>query len=75
MAAKLTSRVAQLYGERWMIFRIMSASPRLSGWQQPPAGIKSVRYAVETGRGADSSANAALEGTLPMTIPGDVEQG
>ncbi len=74
MAAKLTARVAQLYGNGWMIFRIMSASPRLSGWQRRSAGIKSVRYAVETGRGADHLANAALEGTLPMTIPGDVDR-
>ncbi len=34
MAAKLTSRVAHSFmANGWMIFRIMSASPRLSGWQ------------------------------------------
>lgn len=35
MAAKLTAKVVQLYGERLDDFRSISASPRLSGWQQP----------------------------------------
>ncbi|MCW0135762.1 hypothetical protein OIU92_00605 [Escherichia coli] len=35
MAAKLTARVAQLYGERLDDFPDYVCFPRLSGWQQP----------------------------------------
>ncbi len=74
MAAKLTAKVVQLYGERADLFAVYLLPHASAAGSSRPAGIKSVRHAVETGRGTDSSGNAALEGSLPMTIPGDVEQ-
>ena len=65
MAAKLTSRVAQLYGERLDDFSGLCLLPHASAaGSSRPAGIKSVRYAVETGRGADSSGKFGAGGHL-----------
>ena len=59
----------------WMICRSMSASPRLSGWQQPTRmALKALGMPLKRAEALIHLANAALEGSLPMTIPGDVEQ-
>lgn len=65
MAAKLTARVAQLYGERLDDFPDYVCFPHASAAGcSRPAGIKSVRYAVETGRGTDSSGKCGAGGHL-----------
>ena len=64
MAAKLTARVAQLYGERLDDFPEYICFPTSAAGSSRPAGIKSVRYAVETGRGADSSGKCGAGGHL-----------
>ncbi len=65
MAAKLTARVAQLYGERLDDFPDYVCFPTASAaGSSRSAGIKRVRYAVETGRGADSSGKCGAGGHL-----------
>ena len=64
MAAKLTARVAQLYGERLDDFPVYLLPHASAAGSSRPAGIKSVRYAVETGRGADSSGKCGAGGHL-----------
>lgn len=64
MAAKLTARVAQLYGERLDDFPEYIFPHASAAGSSRPAGIKSVRYAVETGRGADSSGKCGAGGHL-----------
>lgn len=64
MAAKLTARVAQLYGERLDDFPDYVCFHASAAGCSRPAGIKSVRYAVETGRGTDSSGKCGAGGHL-----------
>lgn len=75
MAAKLTAKVVQLYGERLDDFPeyICFPTPSAAGSSRP-AGIKSVRHAVETGRGTDSSGKCGAGGQLTNDNSGDVEQ-
>ena len=59
----------------WMIFRIMSASrpPQRLAVADPQA-LKALGTPLKRAEALIHLANSALEGTLPMTIPGDVEQ-
>lgn len=75
MAAKLTARVAQLYGERLDDFPDYVCFPtpqRLAA--ADPQALKALGMPLKRAEALINLANAALEGTLPMTIPGDVEQ-
>lgn len=75
MAAKLTARVAQLYGERLDDFPDYVCFPtpqRLAA--ADPQALKALGMPLKRAEALIHLANAALEGTLPMTIPGDVEQ-
>ncbi|HAM5124543.1 TPA: DNA-3-methyladenine glycosylase 2, partial [Escherichia coli] len=75
MAAKLTSRVAQLYGERLDDFPdyVCFPTPQRLAVADPQA-LKALGMPLKRAEALIHLANAALEGTLPMTIPGDVEQ-
>ena len=75
MAAKLTARVAQLYGERLDDFPeyICFPTPQRLAAADPQA-LKALGMPLKRAEALIHLANAALEGTLPMTIPGDVEQ-
>lgn len=75
MAAKLTARVAQLYGERLDDFPDYVCFPtpqRLAA--ADPQALKALGMPLKRAEALIHLANAALEGTLSMTIPGDVEQ-
>lgn len=65
MAAKLTAKVVQLYGERLDDFPeyICFPTPQRLAAADPQA-LKSVRHAVETGRGTDSSGKCGAGGQL-----------
>ena len=75
MAAKLTARVAQLYGERLDDFPeyICFPTPQRLAAADPQA-LKALGMPLKRAEALINLANAALEGTLPMTIPGDVVQ-
>lgn len=75
MAAKLTARVAQLYGERlddYPEYVCFPTPQRLAA--ADPQALKALGMPLKRAEALIHLANAALEGTLPMTIPGDVEQ-
>ena len=75
MAAKLTAKVVQLYGERLDDFPeyICFPTPQRLAAADPQA-LKALGMPLKRAEALIHLANAALEGTLPMTIPGDVEQ-
>ncbi|HCP2262356.1 TPA: DNA-3-methyladenine glycosylase 2 [Escherichia coli] len=75
MAAKLTARVAQLYGERLDDFPeyICFPTPQRLAAADPQA-LKALGMPLKRAEALIHLANVALEGSLPMTIPGDVEQ-
>lgn len=75
MAAKLTARVAQLYGERLDDFPeyICFPTPQRLAAADPQA-LKALGMPLKRAEALIHLANAALEGSLPMAIPGDVEQ-
>ncbi|RZN42073.1 DNA-3-methyladenine glycosylase 2 [Escherichia sp. E2593] len=75
MAAKLTAKVAQLYGERLDDFPDYVCFPtpqRLAA--ADPQALKALGMPLKRAEALIHLANAALDGTLPMTIPDDVEQ-
>lgn len=75
MAAKLTAKVVQLYGERLDDFPdyVCFPTPQRLAVADPQA-LKALGMPLKRAEALIHLANAALEGTLPMTIPGDVEQ-
>ncbi|EEZ6201781.1 DNA-3-methyladenine glycosylase 2 [Escherichia coli] len=75
MAAKLTAKVAQLYGERLDDFPeyICFPTPQRLAAADPQA-LKALGMPLKRAEALIHLANVALEGSLPMTIPGDVEQ-
>ncbi|EPT4936253.1 DNA-3-methyladenine glycosylase 2, partial [Escherichia coli] len=75
MAAKLTAKVVQLYGERLDDFPeyICFPTPQRLAAADPQA-LKALGMPLKRAEALIHLAHAALEGTLPMTIPGDVEQ-
>ncbi|EIB9645610.1 DNA-3-methyladenine glycosylase 2 [Escherichia coli] len=75
MAAKLTAKVVQLYGERLDDFPeyICFPTPQRLAAADPQA-LKALGMPLKRAEALIHLANAALEGTLPMKIPGDVEQ-
>ncbi|EHN8122657.1 DNA-3-methyladenine glycosylase 2 [Shigella dysenteriae] len=75
MAAKLTAKVVQLYGERLDDFPeyICFPTPQRLAAADPQA-LKALGMPLKRAEALIHLANVALEGTLPMTIPGDVEQ-
>ncbi len=72
MAAKLTAKVVQLYGERLDDFPeyICFPTPQRLAAADPQA-LKALGMPLKRAEALIHLANAALEGTLPMTIPGD----
>ncbi|MFP1454284.1 DNA-3-methyladenine glycosylase 2 [Escherichia coli] len=75
MAAKLTAKVVQLYGERLDDFPeyICFPTPQRLAAADPQA-LKALGMPLKRAEALIHLANAALEGSLPMTIPGHVEQ-
>ncbi len=75
MAAKLTAKVVQLYGERLDDFPeyICFPTPQRLAAADPQA-LKALGMPLKRAEALIHLAHAALEATLPMTIPGDVEQ-
>lgn len=75
MAAKLTAKVVQLYGERLDDFPdyVCFPTPQRLAVADPQA-LKALGMPLKRAEALIHLANSALEGTLPMTIPGDVEQ-
>ncbi|EFE8249646.1 DNA-3-methyladenine glycosylase 2 [Escherichia coli] len=75
MAAKLTAKVVQLYGERLDDFPeyICFPTPQRLAAADPQA-LKALGMPLKRAEALIHLAHVALEGTLPMTIPGDVEQ-
>ncbi len=75
MAAKLTAKVVQLYGEQLDDFPeyICFPTPQRLAAADPQA-LKALGMPLKRAEALIHLANAALEGGLPMTIPGDVEQ-
>ncbi|MWT87677.1 DNA-3-methyladenine glycosylase 2 [Escherichia coli] len=75
MAAKLTAKVVQLYGERLDDFPeyICFPTPQRLAAADPQA-LKALGMPLKRAEALIHLAHAALEGTLPMTIPGDVGQ-
>ncbi len=74
MAAKLTAKVAQLYGERLDDFPEYICFPTQRLAAADPQALKALGMPLKRAEALIHLANAALEGSLPMTIPGDVEQ-
>ena len=75
MAAKLTAKVAQLYGERLDDFPEYVCFPtpqRLAA--ADPMARKGLGMPLKRAEALIHLANAALDGSLPMTMSGDVEQ-
>ena len=75
MAAKLTAKVAQLYGERLDDFPEYVCFPtpqRLAA--ADPLALKGLGMPLKRAEALIHLANAALDGSLPMTMSGDVEQ-
>ncbi|MBB2320299.1 DNA-3-methyladenine glycosylase 2 [Escherichia sp. 93.1518] len=74
MAAKLTAKVAQLYGERLDDFPEYVCFPtpqRLAA--ADPMALKGLGMPLKRAEALIHLANAALDGSLPMKMPGDVE--
>ncbi|MBS5153612.1 DNA-3-methyladenine glycosylase 2 [Escherichia ruysiae] len=74
MAAKLTAKVAQLYGERLDDFPEYVCFPtpqRLAA--ADPQALKGLGMPLKRAEALIHLANAALDGSLPMKMPGDVE--
>lgn len=75
MAAKLTAKVAQLYGERLDDFPDYVCFPtpqRLAA--ADPLALKALGMPLKRAEALIHLANATRDGSLPMTIPGDVDQ-
>ena len=75
MAAKLTAKVVQLYGERLDDFPEYVCFPtpqRLAA--ADPIALKGLGMPLKRAEALIHLANAALDGSLPMTMSGDVEQ-
>ncbi len=75
MAAKLTAKVAQLYGERLDDFPDYVCFPtpqRLAA--ADPLALKASGMPLKRAEALIHLASAALEGSLPITTPDDIEQ-
>ncbi|BAT44113.1 DNA-3-methyladenine glycosylase 2 [Escherichia albertii] len=75
MAAKLTAKVAQLYGERLDDFPDYVCFPtpqRLA--VADPLALKALGMPLKRAEALIYLARAALEGSLPITTPDDIEQ-
>lgn len=75
MAAKLTAKVAQLYGERLDDFPDYVCFPtpqRLAA--ADPLALKALGMPLKRAEALIHLASAALEGSLPITTPDDIEQ-
>ncbi len=75
MAAKLTAKVAQLYGERLDDFPDYVCFPtpqRLAAVD--PLALKALGMPLKRAEALIHLASAALEGALPITTPDDIEQ-
>ncbi|AHE61784.1 3-methyl-adenine DNA glycosylase II [Escherichia albertii KF1] len=75
MAAKLTAKVAQLYGERLDDFPdyvCFPTSQRLA--VADPLALKALGMPLKRAEALIYLARAALEGSLPITTPDDIEQ-
>ena len=75
MAAKLTAKVAQLYGERLDDFPEYVCFPtpqRLAA--ADPLALKGLGMPLKRAEALIHLANAALDGSMPMKMSGDVEQ-
>lgn len=75
MAAKLTAKVAQLYGERLDDFPdyvCFPTSQRLAA--ADPLALKALGMPLKRAETLIHLASAALEGSLPITTPDDIEQ-
>ncbi|WP_180561289.1 DNA-3-methyladenine glycosylase 2 [Escherichia coli] len=75
MAAKLTAKVAQLYGERLddLPEYVCFPTPQRLAAADPMA-LKGLGMPLKRAEALIHLANAALDGSLPMTMSGDVEQ-
>ena len=75
MAAKLTAKVVQLYGERLDDFPDYICFPppqRLAAADSQ--ALKALGMPLKRAEALIHLANAVLDGSLPITMPGDVEQ-
>ncbi|MGF2915050.1 DNA-3-methyladenine glycosylase 2 [Escherichia marmotae] len=75
MAAKLTAKVVQLYGERLDDFPdyICFPTPQRLAAADSQA-LKALGMPLKRAEALIHLANAVLDGSLPITMPGDVEQ-
>lgn len=74
MAAKLTSRVAQLCGDRLDDDFVLFPTPAQLAKVDPMA-LKALGMPVKRAESLIFLAQSALDGTFPLTSPDDVEQG
>ena len=74
MAAKLTSRVAALYGDRLDEQFVLFPQP-LQLAQADPLALKALGMPVKRAESLIFLAQSVLDGTFPLTMPDDVERG
>ncbi|PTA94217.1 DNA-3-methyladenine glycosylase 2 [Kluyvera sp. Nf5] len=74
MAAKLTSRVAALYGDRLDEQLVLFPQPAQLA-QADPLALKALGMPVKRAESLIFLAQSVLDGTFPLTMPDDVERG
>ncbi|WP_354690298.1 DNA-3-methyladenine glycosylase 2 [Phytobacter sp. RSE-02] len=74
MAAKLTSRVAALYGDRLNEHFVLFPQPAQLA-QADPLALKALGMPVKRAESLIFLAQSVLDGTFPLTMPDDVERG
>ena len=74
MAAKLTSRVAALYGDRLDEQFVLFPQPAQLA-QADPLALKASGMPVKRAESLIFLAQSVLDGTFPLTMPDDVERG
>ncbi|BBE76717.1 MAG: DNA-3-methyladenine glycosylase 2 [Enterobacteriaceae bacterium] len=74
MAAKLTSRVAALYGDRLDEQFVLFPQPAQLA-QADPLALKALGMPVKRAESLIFLAQSVLDGTFPLTMPDDVERG
>lgn len=74
MAAKLTSRVAALYGDRLDERFVLFPQPAQLA-QADPLALKALGMPVKRAESLIFLAQSVLDGTFPLTMPDDVERG